>query len=117
MGNPKYLIALTQDEEKIAQLLTRDAWGYFSALISHRELFHVKDIPMMPRQGTLAITPDEELIQYYLDFAIAYSEELSLYGWDAARAHSAADGLATKLEQISGQVRGRRDASTQALVG
>ena len=117
MGNPKYLIALTQDEGKIAQLLTRDAWGYFSSLISHRELFHVKYIPMMPRQGTLAIAPDEELIQYYLDFAEAYHEELTLYGWDAARIYTAADGLSTKLEQASGQIRGRKAALVQMLAG
>jgi hypothetical protein len=117
MGNPKYLIALTQDEEKIAQLLTRDAWGYFSSLISHRELFHVKDIPMMPRKGTLAIAPDEELIQYYLDFAGAYNEELALYGWDAARAVDAANGFTTKLEEMSGQVRGKSIAAIQTQAG
>jgi hypothetical protein len=107
MGNTSYIIALLPDEEKIAQILTRDAWGYFGSMIASRELFHVKDIPMMPRRGCLTITPDEELIQYYLDYAGAYSEELSLLGWDAQRACAAADGLATKLEDVSGQVRGK----------
>lgn len=107
MGNTKYLISLSPDEEKIAQILTRDAWGYFGSMIASRDLFHVKDIPMMPRRGCLSLTPDEELIQYYLDYAGAYSEELSLLGWDAQRVCAAADGFATKLEDVSGQVRGR----------
>jgi len=76
----KYQIRLEKDEEKIAQLLTRDAWGYFSSLISNRELFHVKQIPMMPRQGELVLPTDEELVQYYLDYASAYTEELALLG-------------------------------------
>lgn len=107
MENTKYVLSLLPDEEKIAQLLTRDAWGYFGSMIASRDLFHVKDIPMMPRRGSLSITPDEELIQYYLDYAGAYSEELSLLGWDAQRACAAADGFACKLEDISGQLRGR----------
>lgn len=106
MTTPRYNITLTPDEEKIAQLLTRDAWGYFSSLISSRELFHVKDIPMMPRRGAFSLVPDEELIQYYLDFAGAYTEELHLYGWDAQRAAEAARTFVTKLEEISGQVQG-----------
>jgi hypothetical protein len=118
MGNTKYLISLAPDEEKIAQLLTRDAWGYFGSLIASRDLFHVKDIPMMPRRGCLSIAPDEELIQYYIDFATAYSEELSLLGWDAQRAYAAADTFATKLEDVSGQVRGRSKQSlTNQQVG
>ena len=113
MGNPKYLIELLPDEEKIAQLLTRDAWGYFGSLIAARDLFHVKDIPMMPRRGCLTISPDEELIQYYLDFAGAYYEELGLGGWDAGRVSLAADSFAKKLEDVSGQLRGR----SQRLAG
>lgn len=113
MGNTKYQLVLLPDEEKIAQLLTRDAWGYFGSMIASRDLFHVKDIPMMPRRGCLSITPDEELIQYYLDYAGAYSEELSLLGWDAQRAYTAAVGFTAKLEEISGQVRGK----TRQLVG
>ena len=117
MLDNKYHITLEKDEEKIAQLLTRDAWGYFSSLISNRELFHVKDIPMMPRRGTLSIAADEELIQYYLDYAAAYSEELSLYGWDSKRIDLAADGFASKLESISGQLRGRHRRIAERLAG
>ncbi len=101
-----YSLNLSPDEEKIAQLLTRDAWGYFSALISSRELFHVKDIPLMPRRGSFSLSADGELIQYYLDFANAYGEELSLLGWDDKRVQAAAASFASKLEDISGQVRG-----------
>jgi hypothetical protein len=106
MTSTRYELALTPDEEKIAQLLTRDAWGYFSSLISSRELFHVKDIPLMPRRGRFSLPPDEELIQYYLDFAGAHAEELALYGWDDQRVTVAANGFVTKLESVSGQVRG-----------
>jgi hypothetical protein len=117
MENTKYIIPLLPDEEKIAQLLTRDAWGFFGSMIASRELFHVKDIPMLPRRGTLAITPDEELIQYYLDFSGAYSEELSLLGWDAQRTCAAADGFASKLEDLSGQVRGRSRLLARQQIG
>lgn len=107
MTLPRYEISLSPDEEKIAQLLTRDAWGYFSSLIASRELFHVKDIPLMPRRGRFSLPADEELIQYYIDYADAYTEELSLFGWDSARVHNAAESLMARLEDVSGQVRGR----------
>jgi hypothetical protein len=107
MTSPRYSLTLSPDEEKIAQLLTRDAWGYFSALISSRDLFHVKDIPLMPRRGLFSLPPDEELIQYYLDFAGAYAQELALYEWNEERVAAAADSFANKLEGVSGQVRGR----------
>jgi hypothetical protein len=110
MTSTRYELILTPDESKIAQLLTRDAWGYFSSLISSRELFHVKDIPLMPRRGTFSLPPDEELIQYYLDFAGAYAEELALYGWDERRAMGAANSFVEKLESVSGQVQGAMTA-------
>jgi hypothetical protein len=113
----KYHIALEKDEEKIAQLLTRDAWGYFGSLISNRELFHVKDIPMMPRRGLLSVAADEELIQYYLDYAAAYTEELTLLGWEPERVACAANGFASKLESISGQLRGRDRRVAEKLAG
>ena len=116
MGKPRYLIALTSDEEKIVQMLTRDAASYFSSLISQRERLDIKHMPMMPRQGTLLITPDEDLIQYYLDFASAYNEELELNGWGSTRAATAADGLAEKIEAVSGQLRGRRARTAETQV-
>lgn len=105
MALAKYLIALTNDEEKVAQLLTRDAWSFFSNMVSARELFRVKDIPLMPRQGTFSIATDQELIQYYLDYAGAYNEELSFLGWESVRVFTATNGFARKLEEISGQLR------------
>ena len=117
MASARYELLLTPDEEKIAQLLTRDAWGYFSALISARELFHVKDIPLMPRRGVFSLAPDEELIQYYLDFAGAYPDELALYGWDRERVSDASRSFVGKLEEISGQTQGasRTGRSSGAL--
>lgn len=106
MALAKYLISLTADEEKIAQLLTRDAWTFFTNMISAREVFRVKDIPIMPRQGTFSIAADEDLIQYYLDYASAYQVELSFLGWTPSRISAASNGFASKLEDISGQVRG-----------
>jgi hypothetical protein len=106
MTAQRYEFTLTPDEEKIAQLLTRDAWGYFSSLITSRELFHVKDIPLMPRRGRFSLAPDQELIQYYLDYAGAYAEELALYGWEAPRVNEAATSFVEKLAEISGQVCG-----------
>lgn len=105
-----FTIILTKDEEKIAQLLTRDAWIYFSNMISNREIFHVKDIPMMPRQGTFSIAIDEELIQYYLNFAGAYAQELQVLGWETTRSTAAADAFCKKLEDVSGQIRGARES-------
>jgi hypothetical protein len=107
----QYSIALGKDEEKIAQLLTRDAWGYFSALISQREAFHVKEIPMMPRGGLLEIANDAELIQYYIDNADTYREELAMYQWDEARYEAAAASFVDKVEQATGLRRGMGTAS------
>lgn len=105
MALAKYLISLTTDEEKVAQLLTRDAWTFFTNMISAREVFRVKDIPFMPRQGTFSIAADEDLIQYYLDYAGAYTQELSFLGWSHSRIAAASQGFAAKLEDISGQIR------------
>ena len=107
MTLPRYEISLSPDQEKIAQLLTRDAWGYFRSLISARELFHVKEIPLMPRRGRFSLPADEELIQYYIDYAGSYTEELALFGWSPARVEEASEGFVLCLEDISGQVRGR----------
>ena len=117
MQGSKFILDINKDEEKIAQLLTRDAWGYFGSMISSRDLFHVKDIPMMPRRGVLSIAPDEELIQYYLDYASAYINELVGMGWETDRASTAAESFARKLEEVSGQLRGRGLCSTERMVG
>jgi len=102
MTQNTYLIELTPQEEKIAQLLTRDAWGYFTTLITQRELFQVKEIPMMPRRGILEIVNDAEIIQYYLDNARIYEEELALLGWSGDQAIEAAATFVEKVARITG---------------
>lgn len=106
MNTASYSFTLSKDEEKIAQLLTRDAWMFFSEQISSRETFHVKEIPMMPRRGQFEITNDAELIQYYVDKASCYAEELTILGWDADRIEAAAESLAALLESATGIKRG-----------
>jgi len=106
MVTASYFLTLSRDEERIAQLLTRDAWVYFSSQISQRELFHVKEIPMMPRRGEFEITNDAEVIQYYLDLAASYSEELTLVGWSPDQIASAVESLVDKLESATGLQRG-----------
>lgn len=106
MNTFSYSFTLGSDEEKIAQLLTRDAWLYFSEQISARESFHVKEIPMMPRRGSFELANDAELIQYYVDHADKYGDELRLHGWEAPRAEAAAENFATLIEEATGIKRG-----------
>jgi len=106
MNTLSYCLELSREEERIAQLLTRDAWVYFSNLISQREIFHIKEIPMMPRQGFFEIANDAEMIQYYLDYADSYSAELSKVGWSEEQARNAAEAFASKLEAATGLRRG-----------
>jgi hypothetical protein len=115
MATTSFSIRLSKDEERIAQLLTRDAWVYFSSLISSRDLFHVKEIPMMPRSGSITIVADEEVVQYYLDFSSAYEEELALAGWEVSRSKAAARSFCVKLQDISGQVAGAGRRSQEAV--
>lgn len=105
MAIAKYLISLTKDEEIVARLLTRDAWTYFNDTGAAHELSLVKEIPLIPRRGTLAISADVDLIQYFLDYSKAYGEELRGLGLDSARIEQASEGFARKLEDISGQLR------------
>ena len=104
--NAKYSIELSKDEEKVAQLLTRDAWVYFTKLISQREIFHVKDVPMMPRRGLFTIACDEELLHYYLNFSTAYTDELTLLGWSKQQISAAVESFVIKLENATGLKRG-----------
>ena len=102
MSDQSFSIDLTPTEEKIAQMLTRDAWGYFSSQISHRDLFHIKEIPMMPRRGSFEIVNDAELLQYYLEFAHSYTNELGLLGWSEEQSTSAADSFVVTLQAATG---------------
>jgi hypothetical protein len=106
MNTLSFCLQLSKEEERIAQLLTRDAWVYFSNLISQREIFHVKEIPMMPRQGFFEIANDAEMIQYYLDYADSYLNELSLSGWTEEQAKCAAEQFCAKIEKVTGLQRG-----------
>ncbi len=105
MVQAKYLLALSTDEEKVAQLLTRDVWTFLGDMVSPSHLYGIKNIPLMPRQGTFSISADPELIQYYLDYATKYTEELTSIGWAPSRLSAATNGFTRKLEDISGQRR------------
>ncbi len=106
MNTLSYSFTLGSDEEKIAQLLTRDAWLFFSEQISARESFHVKEIPMMPRRGAFELANDAELIQYYVDYADKYRDELRILGWESKRAQTAAENFAILIEEATGIKRG-----------
>jgi hypothetical protein len=106
-----YRILLTPQEARLAQLLTRDAWLYFSNLISQREIFHVKDIPMMPRGGMLDLPEDLEIAQYYADEGSNYIEQLSLYGLTEEEALQTIESLAGKVEAATGIRRGMGSAT------
>jgi hypothetical protein len=101
-----HTIKLDIDEEQIARALTRDAWGYFSSLISNRDLFHVKDIPRIPRGGRFEIAGDPELVHYYLNFSKSYESELCDTGWTPERFQTAYEGFCQKLESATGIKRG-----------
>jgi hypothetical protein len=115
MNSVSYSFTLDKDEEKLAQLLTRDAWMFFSQQISDRESFHLKEIPMMPRRGSFELTNDAELIQYYIDKAYSYSEELTVLGWDAERISGAAQSFVALLEGTTGIRRGTQMENLKML--
>jgi hypothetical protein len=100
-----FSMPLELDEEKIAQLLTRDAWSYFSSPTELPNRVPVRAIPFMPRKGHFEL-PDEPLvITYYLTFAGTYFDELSHLGWTGARYHDACEGFLTKVERATGVLR------------
>lgn len=100
--NTTHTLQLDQDEEQLARALTRDAWGYFSSLISNRDLFHVKEVPRIPRGGRFEITDDPDVVLYYLIFASSYEEEFLDTGWTAERFQAARETLCSKLEGATG---------------
>jgi hypothetical protein len=95
-------ITLEPDEEKIAQLLTRDAWSYFSSPTELPNRAPVRAIPAMPRDGHFALPEDSRIVTYYLTFAGTYLDELRYMGWTRARYHDVCEGFLTKLEQATG---------------
>ena len=101
-----HTIHLDAHEEQLARALTRDAWGYFSSLISNRDLFHVKDIPRIPRGGRFELCSDPEVVHYYLTFASSYETELCDSGWSPENFASTCESFCQKVENATGMKRG-----------
>ena len=102
-----HTVHLTPEEEQLARALTRDAWGYFSSLISNRDLFHVKEVPRIPRGGRFEITDDTEVVLYYLTYATSYEEEFRDSGWTSEDFTNVCARFTEKLEAATGV---KRDA-------
>jgi len=96
---------LDSDEEKIAQLLTRDAWSYFSSPTELTNRAPVRSIPGMPRNGTFVLPEDPQILTYYLTFAGTYLDELRHMGWTRARYHDACESFLSKVEHVTGLYR------------
>lgn len=96
------LIHLEFDEERIAQLLTRDAWSFFSSPTEYNDRHPVREIPPMPRDGYFRLPHDETIIAYYLNFAGTYYGELKELGWPPRMYHDACDRFLTKVERATG---------------
>lgn len=99
---PGYSIELDRDEEKIAQLLTRDAWCFFNTFSTCGDPSIMPEIPKMPRGGHFEVPTDPGITNYYLCFAGTYFDELSLLGWPAQRFCDACEGFLAKLEAATG---------------
>jgi len=97
-----YTLNLEFDEERIAQLLTRDAWSYFSSPteLAHRTPVH--RVPRMPKDGVFSVPNDPEILAYYLTFAGSYFDELRALGWPPLMYVSACEGFVSKLERATG---------------
>ena len=61
---------------------------------------------MMPRRGTLELTADMEIAQYYVDSAQNYLEELGIYGIGEVDAQATIDSFITTIEKETGVRRG-----------
>jgi len=97
-----YTLELEFDEERIAQLLTRDAWSYFASPTELAERFPVREVPTMPRNGVFIVPADPMIITYYLNFAGSYYEELKELGWPPRMYVEACERLLTKIETATG---------------
>jgi hypothetical protein len=97
-----FTLNLEFDEERIAQLLTRDAWSYFSSPteLAHRSPVH--DVPKMPHNGVFALPNDPEMLAYYLTFAGSYYDELHALGWPPRMYVDACEGFVSKVELATG---------------
>jgi hypothetical protein len=99
MPPPKNLckIAVDRDEEKIAQLLTRDAWRTLNARHVEQSPFSTAKIPRMPIGGYFEFIADSELLRYYLDQAEAYQAEMTGMGWGPKRYQAACRAFKKKV--------------------
>lgn len=95
-------ISLEPDEQKIAQLLTRDAWSYFSSPTELPNRAPVRSIPGMPRDGHFVLPEDPQILSYYLTFAGTYLDELECMGWTQARYHDTCESFLSKIERATG---------------
>jgi hypothetical protein len=97
-----FTLNLEFEEERIAQLLTRDAWSYFSSPteLAHRSPVH--DVPKMPHNGVFALPNDPEMLAYYLTFAGSYYDELHALGWPPRMYVDACEGFVSKVELATG---------------
>lgn len=92
---------LSPDEEKIAQLVTRDAWCFFTSSLSHPATSEVP-VPAMPCRGVF-VAPSSPLVAvFYLTFSPSYFGELRELGWSRSRFMEACEGFVSKLEQATG---------------
>jgi hypothetical protein len=90
------------DEERIAQLLTRDAWSYFSSPTELTDRVPVRSIPPMPRDGRFEVPQDPLILTYYLTFAGSYFDELKAMGWSPQMYADACERFVAKLEAVTG---------------
>lgn len=95
-------IELDFEEEKIAQLLTRDAWSYFSSPTELHDRTPVRAIPSMPRSGRFEVPQEPQLIWYYLTFAESYFEEVKYFGWTGRRYSDVCGRFVAKIEHATG---------------
>ena len=100
--NTGFTLHLEFDEERIAQLLTRDAWSYFSSPTELKNRFPVREIPPMPHNGEFHMPSDPTIVNYYLNFATSYYSELKELGWPPAMYREACDRLLRKIESATG---------------
>ncbi|MEY4668529.1 MAG: hypothetical protein RL518_1228 [Pseudomonadota bacterium] len=96
------VLLLEPDEEKIAQLLTRDAWSYFASPTELPNRAPVRAIPGMPRAGRFELPDDPLIATYYLTFAGTYLDELRAMGWNRARYHDVCESFLAKIESATG---------------
>ena len=95
-------VVLEPDQERIAELLTRDAWSFFSSPTELPNRAPVRSVPGMPRNGRFILPNDPLILTYYLTFAGSYFEELRHMGWTAARYRDTCEAFLSKIERATG---------------